>query len=123
VLPISAQQACEVGVTLTAERRKERRYIVVGIAATADGQACSIVDISPTAVRLVRPGGVPLARTYTVVFAIEGGSLRTYTVPATLIRNTETCFVLKYDPPVASWEDILRAMDTFEQTRLIDVFD
>lgn len=109
---------------MSLERRKERRYIVVGIAATADGQACSIVDISPTAVRLVRPQGVPLTQqTYTVVFVVEDGSSRFYTVPATLVRKTGTCFVLKYEPPLASWEDILRSMDTFEQTRLMNVFD
>jgi hypothetical protein len=85
----------------SADRRKKRRYIVAGVSALVDGEACPIADISATAVRLLRPYDLPMSRpAYTLVFTFdEGEEQRMFTVSATLVRYTETCFVLEYDPP------------------------
>src|SRR5512134_2301171 len=91
------------------ERRRQRRYIVAGVSARVDGEACPIADISATAVRLLRPYDLPITRrTYTLVFTFDEAQPRqTYTVSATLVRCTESCFVLRYDSPVPTWESLL----------------
>ena len=107
------------------ERRRQRRYIVAGVSARVDGEACPIADISATAVRLLRPYDLPITRrTYALVFTFDqAGQQQTYAVSATLVRYTESCFVLRYDLPVPSWESLLRSADTLEQTRLSQIFD
>jgi hypothetical protein len=108
----------------SAERRRERRYIVVGVRASVDGEACPIVDMSATAVRLLRPRGLAVRkRPYTVAFTIGGATEPgTFTVSATLVRSTDTQFVLRYRPPVPDWEALIRSMDTLEQTKLSELF-
>ncbi len=107
------------------ERRRQRRYIVAGVSALVDGEACPIADISATAVRLLRPYDLPMTRrTYTLVFTFsEAQQQHTHTVSATLVRRTESCFVLRYNSPVPTWESLLRSADTLEQTRLSQIFD
>lgn len=107
------------------ERRRQRRYIVAGVSALVDGEACPIADISATAVRLRRSYDLPVTqRAYTVVFTFdEPGQQNMFTVSATLVRCTESCFVLRYDSPVPTWEALLRSADTLEQTRLSRIFD
>jgi hypothetical protein len=107
------------------ERRRQRRYIVAGVSARVDGEACPIADISATAVRLLRPFDLPITRrTYSLEFTFdEAEQQQTYTVSATLVRRTERCFVLRYDSPAPTWESLLRSADTLEQTRLSPIFD
>ena len=107
------------------ERRRQRRYIVAGVSALVEGEACPIADISATAVRLRRSNDLPVTeREYTLVFAFdEAGQQSMFTVSATLVRCTERCFVLRYDSPVPTWEALLRSADTLEQTRLSQIFD
>jgi hypothetical protein len=38
-------------------------------------------------------------------------------------RYTDSYFVLKYRPPVPGWETLIRSMDTFEQTKLSEIFE
>jgi hypothetical protein len=107
------------------DRRKKRRYIVASVSALVDGEACPIADISATAVRLLRPHNFPMSRpAYTLVLTFDdGGEHRMFTVSATLVRYTESCFVLEYAPPLPTWETLIRSADTLEQTRLSKIFD
>jgi hypothetical protein len=107
-----------------ADRRKQRRYIVAGVSALVDGEACPIADISVTAVRLLRPYDLPMSRpAYALTFAFDDGNeQRMFAVSATLVRYTESCFVLEYDPPMPTWETLIRSADTLEQTRLSEIF-
>jgi hypothetical protein len=109
----------------SAERRKERRYIVVGVRASVDGEACPIADISASAVRLLRPHSLQVPQqVYTVAFIVDDTKQpSTFTVSASLIRYTDIYFVLKYRPPVPGWETLIRSMDTFEQTKLSEIFE
>jgi hypothetical protein len=109
----------------SAERRQERRYIVAGVRASVDGEACPIVDISASAVRLLRPHGWPVGKqAYTITFTVDSAvQPGTFTVSATLVRYTDSQFVLRYLPPVPDWEMLIRSMDTFEQTRLSELFE
>ena len=94
----------------SAERRQERRYIV---------------DMSATAVRLLRPRRLPVRKqVYTVAFTLDGATQPgSFTVSATLVRYTDSQFVLRYRPPVPDWETLIRSMDTFEQTKLSEIFE
>jgi hypothetical protein len=107
------------------DRRQKQRHIVVGVSALVDGEACPIADISATAVRLLRPNDFPMSRpAYILVFTFdEGGEHRMVTVSATLVRYTESCFVLEYAPPFPTWETFIRSADTLEQTKLSKIFD
>lgn len=109
----------------SAERRQERRYIVIGVRASVDGEACPIVDISASAVRLLRPQGWPVGKqAYTIAFTVDGAmEPSTFTVSATLVRYTDSQFVLMYVPPVPDWEMLICSMDTFEQTKLSELFE
>lgn len=109
----------------SSERRRQRRYIVAGVSAIVDGEGSPIADISATAVRLRRSCDLPVTeRAYTVVFTFdEAGQQSMFTVSATLVRCTESCFVLRYVAPVPKWEALLRSADTLEQTRLSQIFD
>lgn len=109
----------------SAERRQERRYIVAGVRASVDGEACPIFDISASAVRLLRPRGWPVGKqVYTITFTVDGAMQPgTFTVSATLVRYTDSQFVLRYLPPVPDWEMLIRSMDTFEQTKLSELFE
>jgi hypothetical protein len=85
----------------SAERRQERRYIVVGVRASVEGEACPIADISATAVRLLRPYSLRVPQVYTVAFTVDDArQSSTFTVSATLVRYTDSYFVLKYRSPV-----------------------
>jgi hypothetical protein len=103
-----------------AERRKERRYIVCGVQSLIDGRPCQIVDISRSGVRLLLPHGVEGDdRPHDIDFRIDGddGPL-SYRVVGRVVRRNEIAAVFRYEPPCDGWEDILRAFDTFEMTRL-----
>jgi hypothetical protein len=104
----------------TKERRAEVRYIVSGMTAAIDGAECEILDISVSAVRLVRPAGFqPDGRRYGVCFTInDGRGIATHAVTGRLIRTTELCVVLGYAAPVSYWENVLRSLDVFESNRL-----
>ena len=98
---------------------------MAGVRASVDGEACPIIDISASAVRLLRPHGWPVGKqAYTITFAIDSAvQPGTFTVSATLVRYTDSQFVLRYLPPVPGWEMVIRSMDTFEQTKLSELFE
>jgi hypothetical protein len=98
---------------------------VAGVHASVDGEACPIADISATAVRLLRPHSLQVPKQgYTVAFTFDDTRQPgTFTVSASLVRYTESYFVLKYRPPMPDWEALIRSMDTFEQTKLSEIFE
>ena len=103
------------------ERRKEARYVVIGIDATLDGTPCTIVDISPSAVRLLRLDGASAEATAQIAFAIKAQGRyrrRSFRVMATLVRSNEIELIYKYPLPSKQWEQILRTHDTFVLTQL-----
>ena len=102
------------------ERRKEQRYIVIEMTALVDGAPCTILDISRTAVRLLRPDGFVEKETpYSLVFETgKGGRRRLWAVGARFVRTTGVDFVLGYAPPSRRWEAMLRARDTFQLSLL-----
>lgn len=103
------------------ERRKEERYVVVGIEALLDGLPCPIVDISRSAVRLLKPGSGRVEPTADLVFRLKApgrGRERCYRVAASLVRSTDVEMIYGYVPPCERWENMLRDRDTFIQTRL-----
>ncbi len=105
------------------ERRKERRYIVSDMEARLDGTPVPIVDISCSAVRVVRPADFAVRdRAYDLLFALErDGSMTMYRVVGTIVRHTDMCVVLHYPEPVEGWEDVLKAFDCFETTQLFEL--
>jgi hypothetical protein len=98
---------------------------VAGVHASVDGEACPIADISATAVRLLRPHRLEVPKQgYTVAFTFDDTRQPgTFTVSASLVRYTESYFVLKYRPPMPDWETLIRSADTFEQTKLSEIFE
>ena len=95
---------------------------MAGVSARVDGEECPIADMSATAVRLLRPCDLAITRrAYTLVFTFDAAE-ETFTVSGTLVRCTASCFVLRYDPPSRTWEALIRSADTFEQTRLSEIF-
>lgn len=104
-----------------ADRRKEARYVVVGIEALLDGTPWPIIDISRSAVRLLKPAGAPVNASAEIVFRLKAmgrGRAHSYPVAASLIRATDLELIYGYPLPCARWEERLRARDTFLQTRL-----
>ncbi|MBX3515930.1 MAG: hypothetical protein KF815_03175 [Rhodospirillales bacterium] len=43
-----------------------------------------------------------------------------YPVEGRIIRFTQLCVVMGYDPPAADWEQQIKALDTAELTALTD---
>lgn len=109
-----------MGTLVRRERRKERRYIVSDVEARVDGSPLPIVDISCSAVRLVRPADfIVRDRTYDLVFALErDGTMAMYRVVGTIVRQTDLCVVMFYQAPIDGWEDLIRSFDCFETTQL-----
>lgn len=106
-----------------AERRREPRYVVIGMEATIDGVACTIIDISRTGVRLLRPSmmaGQPAAAELSITLPTGRRRLKhtTYVVPARLVRSTPLELVYHYTPPRPHWSAMLRLLDTFAQSAL-----
>lgn len=104
-----------------AERRKETRHVVVGMEATLDGVATTIVDISQTGVRLLRAGGTPSEPSRArIVFTVAGGRRRkqSHEVEGRLVRTTALELIYQYTPPHSRWASLLRSLDTFKQTAL-----
>ncbi len=95
----------------------------MGIEAHVDGVVCPIVDISRSAVRVVKPDGfLPRDRAYDLVFDIDQpGVLSRYRVEGHLIRCTDIYFVLGYQAPIAQWEELLRSLDCFESLQLAEI--
>lgn len=102
------------------ERRKEQRYIVIEMTLTLDGEPAAILDISRSAVRVVRPDGfVERDAPYALVFETgEGRRRRTFPVAARLVRASHVDAVFEYAPPSRRWNAMLRARDTFQLSRL-----
>lgn len=107
------------------ERRKERRYIVVGMDVCLGGKIYPIIDISRSAVRLLKSRANPTyALQADIVLRVEGRTRsihREYTVRGWFIRGTNIDAVFGYEPPTKQWEATLRAHDTFNQTRLMEI--
>jgi hypothetical protein len=110
-------------VTMRADRRKEPRYVVIGMQATLQGRPCTIVDISRTGVRLLRPAGeLPDQDRADIVFALPPGRRlreRSFAVEGRLLRSTALELVYVYQPPRPHWGMVLRCLDTFAQTELV----
>lgn len=107
------------------ERRKERRYIVVGMDASLGGEACPIIDISRSAVRLLKAPSLPSRdRPVDIVLRVQGrkpGTFREFTVNGSFIRETHVDVVFGYEAPTKQWESTLRAHDTFKLTHLVEL--
>lgn len=106
--------------TRSAERRKERRFIVCGVDCWVDGRPGQIIDISCTGVRLLRPPAFAIDDGPSeIVFGLpENGSVHNYRVVGRHVRHTDIYVVFAYEPPCPQWETMLMALDTFEMTRL-----
>jgi len=104
------------------ERRKQYRHVVVGLQALLDGVPAPIIDISRTAVRLLKPQDfIPRECRYDIVFVVVGSPPRrplAYRVSGELTRSTEIELVYHYAPPIRNWERMLRENDSFLQTAL-----
>jgi hypothetical protein len=109
----------------TGERRKQRRYIVVGMEASVEGEACPILDISLSAVRVLRSSRTEFrGQQLEIVIRVKGRRSQTsreYRVTGRVIRSTELDVVFDYDPPTRQWEATLRAHDTFHHTLLREI--
>lgn len=110
---------------IASERRKERRHIVVDMDAYLDGVLCPIIDISRTAVRLLTSSvDEPQDHPRELVLRVQGRarrSCREYRVSVWFIRGSCVDVVYGYQPPTKRWEATLRAHDTFQQTRLLEL--
>ena len=104
------------------ERRKEERYLAPGMVVHCDGEACAVIDVSRSAVRFVRSQGLMLGcdRHDLVLEFPRGGGVVRYPVEGRIIRFTQLCVVMGYDPPAADWEQQIKALDTAELTALTD---
>ncbi len=102
------------------ERRREPRYVVDGLRAELDGQPSEILDISASALRLLRsPAGGQCAAEVRLRLSAEAGfpavDLRSH---ATLIRFTPDAMVYAYRAEIAEWPFLLKAFDTFQDLSL-----
>lgn len=106
---------------MTSERRKEPRHVVVGIEASLNDVPSTIIDISPSGVRLVRPADFPTEDVVLLTFQLAGAGRskpRSYDVEGRLVRATAVEMTYSYAPPAPRWAAVLRAHDTFAQTAL-----
>ncbi|NWG45808.1 MAG: hypothetical protein HXY25_04575 [Alphaproteobacteria bacterium] len=112
------------------ERRKDRRYVVEGLAVTIEGQTCPIVDIARGGLRVTTDEALrerilalaELRPDLTIDFDIrtlpgeaEPFALR---LRGRLSRIEPLAIVLTYDPPRRDWDAVLKGYDTLERTRL-----
>ena len=105
---------------MAGERRREERFLVSNMTARVNGLDCPIIDISRTAVRLLRPAGLvidPGPWRLCLAYSI-GGSGNFVEMEARLIRFGPGFIVLKYLPPHDRWQEDLRALDTFEHAKI-----
>ena len=104
------------------ERRKEERYLAPGLIVHCNGEACAAIDVSRSAVRFVRPQGVKLTpEKHKLVLELPCTTgMASYPVEGRIIRFTQLCVVMRYDPPTADWEQRIQALDTAELTTLED---
>ena len=104
------------------ERRKEERYLAPGMVLHCDGEACAVIDVSRSAVRFVRPQGLMLSREmHELVLELPcTAGVVSYPVRGMIIRSTQLCVVMGYDPPTEDWEQQIKALDTAELTALTD---
>jgi hypothetical protein len=103
------------------ERRREDRYVVVGMDATLDGVPCTIVDISRSGVRLLRPAGMMSKPDRAVIVFTTGQGRRPtqiFEVEGRLVRASDLELIYAYQPPHLRWASLLRSLDTFRQTAL-----
>ena len=107
------------------ERRKERRYVVVGMDVLLDGQVCPILDISRSAVRVLKPATLPpIDQPVSLILRRQTRARRhgdAYAVVGRFVRATPMDITFGYDPPRPNWEAIIRRHDTFKRTHLVEV--
>lgn len=98
-----------------ANRRKEERIVVEGLDAFVDGFPCEIIDIAPTAVRLVRPDLAPLIPERIVLTLRSHGGAPPLDVAAKayMIRENWDYIVVGYEKPMQGWTDWIRRYDAF----------
>lgn len=104
------------------ERRKEERYLAPGMVVHCNGEACAVIDVSRSAVRFVRSPGLMLSREmHELVLELPcTAGVVSYPVKGRVIRFTQLCVVMGYDPPTEDWEQQIKALDTAELTALTD---
>lgn len=103
------------------ERRKELRHVVIGIEARINDVPSTIIDISRSGVRLVRPANFVAPEVVFIDFTLDRdgrSKKRSFRVEGRLVRATVIDVTYVYAPPVRRWEAMLRAHDTFAQTAL-----
>lgn len=104
------------------ERRREFRYRPVGIEARIDGVAAAIVDVSRSAVRVLRsPETTGAAERVEIEFLVRARRRRpprSWRVAGHIVRCGVLDVTYRYEPPSDQWERVLRAHDSFEQTKL-----
>ena len=104
------------------ERRREPRHVVVGLEACLDAVPCTIVDVSRSAVRLLKPEGFIVGHEpVNIIFRLSEsmhGQRRSFRVIGHLVRSTDIEIIYHYTPPTSRWEFLLHALDTFAQTQL-----
>lgn len=105
------------------DRRKEPRHVVGDIDAQIDGQECAVLDISASAVRVLKPGGYNEGDSiHRLVLKIAQAEYEVFVnVSSTEIRRSTADLVLRYTPPFEGWALLLRSLDTFEQTKLAEL--
>lgn len=104
------------------ERRKEERYLAPGMVVHCNGEACAVIDVSQSAVRFVRSQSLMLSREmHELVLELPCATgVTCYSVMGRIIRFTQLCVVMGYDPPTADWEQQIQALDTAELTTFED---
>lgn len=105
------------------DRRKEPRYVVGDIDAQIDGKDSTVLDISASAVRVLKPNGYNQTNSaHRLVLKIVQAEYEiSVHVASSEIRQSNVDLVLGYTPPFAGWAHLLRSLDTFEQTKLSEL--
>jgi len=105
------------------DRRKEPRHVVCDIDALIDGEECSVLDISASGVRVLRPHGYNASESiHRLVLNIAQDEYQiSVNTASTKIRLSNVDLVLGYTPPFAGWALLLSSLDTFEQTKLAEL--
>jgi hypothetical protein len=108
------------------DRRKEHRYIPAGLRAEVGGESCPILDVSRSAIRVLRPAqSLALRGKISLRFAIDEhpvhGSL-SFAVEAQVVRENDRHVVLRYKAPTSDWEDIIKSLDIFDNMSIEQLF-